>query len=264
MLAATYDQVSAFIITITNTIVNICYVFRPVVIYDEVRRPCNPSPCGFNAVCKEKHGAGSCSCIKDYYGDPYVNCRPECVQNSDCPLDKSCMNTKCTKPCIGTCGVNADCRVIHHQPICSCLPNFTGNPSQGCRKIVQIFEEPRDPCQPSPCGPYSYCRVIDARAVCSCQTNYFGAPPNCRPECIISSECSHNRACVNQRCVDPCPGTCGTNAQCRVTNHNPICTCTAGYTGDPFIQCTWEQSKLNFSIIENVSQTHEKYICFYV
>lgn len=228
-----------------------CCEFDLVVVYEEPQNPCNPSPCGFNAVCREKNGAGSCTCMKNFFGDPYVNCRPECVQNSDCPYDKSCMNTKCVNPCVGTCGLNAECRVIHHLPICSCPPNHTGNPSQGCRPIpIVTYEEPRHPCQPSPCGPYSVCRVLEERAVCSCQTNYFGAPPNCKPECIISSECAHNRACVNQRCTDPCPGTCGYHAQCRVTNHNPICTCTSGYTGDPFVQCVREQSKIKNQITD--------------
>lgn len=110
-------------------------------------------------------------------------------------------------------------------------------------KPVVLYEEPNNPCVPSPCGSYSICREINTRPVCSCQANYFGAPPNCRPECVVSSECSHDRSCVNQRCVDPCPGTCGYNAQCRVTHHNPICSCNPGFIGDPFVQCIREQSK---------------------
>lgn len=101
---------------------------------------------------------------------------------------------------------------------------------------------PQNPCQPSPCGLYSACRNIDNRAVCSCLQNYIGQPPNCRPECLISSECSSNRACINQQCLDPCPGTCGRNAICRVTNHSPICSCLQGHTGDPFLLCTPQKS----------------------
>lgn len=104
-----------------------------------------------------------------------------------------------------------------------------------------IHDEPKDPCRPSPCGPYSHCRNVDGHAVCSCVQNYIGAPPNCRPECIVSSECAPNRACINQKCKDPCPGTCGHNARCQVVNHNPVCSCEIGYTGDPFISCTKER-----------------------
>ena len=103
---------------------------------------------------------------------------------------------------------------------------------------------PRDPCRPSPCGLYSTCRVTSNRAVCSCLPNYLGQPPNCKPECMLSSECASNRACINMRCQDPCPGTCGQNARCRVTNHSPICSCIDGYTGDPFQQCLPERSML--------------------
>lgn len=78
-------------------------------------------------------------------------------------------------------------------------------------------------------------------------------PPNCRPECSVSSECSQDKACVNQKCIDPCPGTCGSNARCNVLNHSPICSCPSGYTGDPFVQCIVERSE-NFSIlISNLS-----------
>lgn len=100
-----------------------------------------------------------------------------------------------------------------------------------------------NPCQPSPCGPNSNCRTISQHAVCSCISHYIGAPPNCRPECVVSSECSQDKSCVNQKCKDPCPGTCGINARCQVVNHNPICSCNNGYNGDPFVRCILEESK---------------------
>lgn len=66
---------------------------------------------------------------------------------------------------------------------------------------------------------------------------YIGTPPGCHPECVISSECSNNRACLNQKCVDPCIDACGTNTVCKVINHSPICNCKHLYTGDPFSRC---------------------------
>lgn len=95
-----------------------------------------------------------------------------------------------------------------------------------------------NPCQPSPCGPNSQCREVNGHAVCSCITGYVGSPPACRPECLISSDCSPDKACVNLKCRDPCPGTCGLNTRCQVTNHNPICSCKPGFTGDPFVSCS--------------------------
>lgn len=108
-----------------------------------------------------------------------------------------------------------------------------------------VIEHPRptNPCIPSPCGPYSVCRVQHEHPVCSCQAGYIGVPPNCHPECVISAECPQDLACINQHCTDPCPGTCGYLARCHTVNHNPICSCPAGYVGDPFVKCIHEESK---------------------
>lgn len=114
--------------------------------------------------------------------------------------------------------------------------------------IFVVIEPPQNPCIPSPCGPYSQCNEINSHAVCSCLPNYIGTPPACRPECTSSSECSLDRACINQKCIDPCPGTCGINARCLVTNHNPICSCSPSFTGDPFIRCLPEESKDAFVV----------------
>lgn len=96
---------------------------------------------------------------------------------------------------------------------------------------------PINPCLPSPCGPYAECRDAGGIPSCSCSTNYVGTPPNCRPECIVHSECPSNSACIAEKCSDPCPGSCGIGADCNVINHIPICSCPADYTGDPFRIC---------------------------
>lgn len=88
-------------------------------------------------MCTERNGAGACTCLPDYYGDPYSGCRPECVTNSDCPPVKACSNNKCKDPCPGVCAFNAECRVINHSPQCSCNVGFTGNPLSGCHEIVE-------------------------------------------------------------------------------------------------------------------------------
>jgi hypothetical protein len=72
---------------------------------------------------------------------------------------------------------------------------------------------------------------------------YIGTPPSCRPECVVSADCPQDKACLNQKCKDPCPGTCGQNARCQVVNHNPICSCPPGHTGDPFNRCFKEECK---------------------
>lgn len=65
----------------------------------------------------------------------------------------------------------------------------------------------------------------------------------CKPECISNNECANHLACINLKCKDPCPGSCGVSAECRVVSHTAMCVCLVGYTGDPFIQCVEKQRK---------------------
>lgn len=102
---------------------------------------------------------------------------------------------------------------------------------------------PVDTCIPTPCGPNSNCRMHGEIPVCSCLPNYIGRAPNCRPECTTNSECLRTLACVNERCVDPCRGTCGSYATCTVNNHQAICRCPDQFTGDPFSACSPIPSK---------------------
>lgn len=101
-----------------------------------------------------------------------------------------------------------------------------------------------NPCQPSPCGSNALCQVINDSPSCSCLPEFIGSPPNCRPECVSNSECPSHQACINQKCKDPCPGSCGNNAECRTVSHTPMCVCAIGYTGDPFTQCFTRPSKI--------------------
>lgn len=105
------------------------------VVAQEILNPCLPSPCGSNAVCKERNGAGACSCSPEYIGNPYEGCRPECSLNSDCPSNKACIRNKCQDPCPGTCGANAVCQVINHIPSCTCNLEYTGDPFRFCSPI---------------------------------------------------------------------------------------------------------------------------------
>jgi hypothetical protein len=206
--------------------------------------PCQPSPCGPYSQCRKINNVAVCSCMTNYIGSP-PNCRPECMHSSDCNADKSCISQKCRDPCHGTCGINARCQVVNHNPICSCSPSYTGDPFIRCiqKEDRPAIEDYSDPCVPSPCGPNSQCRHIDGQGVCSCLSDYLGSPPNCRPECVLNHECPSSLTCKNMKCQDPCPGLCGTNAICLVVNHYAICQCQNQYTGDPFSQCTPIPSK---------------------
>lgn len=54
----------------------------------------------------------------------------------------------------------------------------------------------------------------------------------------MNQECPHNKACIQEKCQNPCTKSCGLNAKCDVVNHTPFCTCEQGYEGDAFISCT--------------------------
>lgn len=102
-----------------------------------------------------------------------------------------------------------------------------------------------DKCQSQRCGANAQCRD----GICTCLPEYQGDPyQGCRPECILSSDCSKDRACIRQKCKDPCPGTCGQNAECAVINHIPMCSCLSGHTGDAFVLCRPIPRKTNYCI----------------
>lgn len=207
----------------------------PVIVEEPIRNPCVPSPCGPNSECRDIGGAPSCSCLPNYIGSP-PNCRPECTINSECPSNLACIREKCRDPCPGSCGVGAHCSVINHTPICTCPEGYTGDPFSYCQVKPPPPPEPveTDPCNPSPCGPNAQCN----NGVCTCLPEYQGDPyRGCRPECVLNNDCPRNKACIRNKCVDPCPGTCGQNAECSVVNHIPICTCITGYTGNAFVIC---------------------------
>ena len=64
-------------------------------------------------------------------------------------------------------------------------------------------------------------------------------PPTPRPECRTDDECPYHRACFDHKCQDPCEvrSPCGVNTECHTQTHVPICTCIAGYMGNPLVQC---------------------------
>lgn len=138
------------------------------------------------------------------------------------------------------CGLNAECHVVSHSAICECVPEFYGDPFVQCSRrenIIQL-QEAYNPCDPSPCGPNAMCREQNYVGVCQCIDQYQGNPyDGCRPECVLNSDCATSKACVRNRCEDPCAGTCGPHAICQVVNHLPACTCEYGYTGDSYRYC---------------------------
>ena len=108
--------------------------------------------------------------------------------------------------------------------------------------MLVVTDVAKDPCVPNPRGQYSYPpRNIGERCDCSCLPGMRGSPPNCQPECNFNQDCPTDKACNNQKCVDPCPGLCGINAYCRVRNHIPICVAKKGTQGIHFFNVKLQQ-----------------------
>lgn len=193
---------------------------------------------------------------------------------------QACVNQRCRDPCPGTCGLNTECMIVNHNPICSCRAGFTGDPFVACSMIrkqslicrskwlkkistnlIFLLAEtppvPTNPCNPSPCGPNANCQTVNQQQSCSCLAGFIGSPPNCRPECVSSNECSNRLACINQKCQDPCIGACGPNSQCSVFSNTPMCTCATGFTGDPFTGCSPVPSECKTTLL-NYSLKFEK------
>lgn len=70
-----------------------------------------------------------------------------------------------------------------------------------------------------------------------CGTPESAWNPACYPECLTDSDCAFNKACIGHTCRDPCPGSCGVNANCTVVLHGPICSCPHPMVGNPFEHC---------------------------
>lgn len=61
------------------------------------------------------------------------------------------------------------------------------------------------------------------------------------PGCASDQECADHQFCMfeTKTCEDAClHKVCGVNALCNATNHQAICQCITGYTGNPEIQCS--------------------------
>ncbi|KPJ11537.1 hypothetical protein RR48_08279 [Papilio machaon] len=225
-------------------------------ISDELVR-CGPHTCGVGAHCTHGSVRPVCACLPGHSGDPLSQCiKIECVSNDECRGHQSCVNQHCVNPCEGACGVNANCDVRQHVPVCSCPAGYTGNPftacrvaDPGCRHECEsdsdcgVQQSCRDfkcisPC--SDCGVNADCETVAAhRAVCKCPRGYFGDPYRiCTAECESDSQCpSYKPACVYNACVNPCTNACGVNADCNLRGLTPVCSCPRNMTGDPFTFC---------------------------
>jgi len=198
---------------------------------------------GPNSECRPVGPNAICSCLPGFIGNPPY-CRPECTTHAECPSVQACIQNHCADPCPGACGLceflfkhvhhlystcrehifltiinvlctDAICHVINHNPVCVCPDGYEGDPFRQCNPAPKREIIPQDPCSPSPCGTNAVCTRQGNTASCKCLPEYFGDPyVACKPECVLNSDCPYDKACSNNKCIDPCPGTCGASKSC--------------------------------------------------
>lgn len=178
------------------------------------------NPCAINSVCSPDQECRvldssplrtiMCQCPSDAILDPSGRCiaivsvQPQCRTDNECSNVEKCIKGNCVEACrLDRCGINALCKSLNHQSVCSCAPGYTGNAHYECTNI------PKTPIEILP------------------------------PECYNDNDCSYDKTCRNHICVNPCREykVCAANAFCSINNHKATCRCPAGYDGNPHIEC---------------------------
>src|SRR5699024_8069990 len=104
------------------------------------------------------------------------------------------------------------------------------------RKCLNVCKDPNS------CGKNAVCQATDRRKVCLCPDGYQGDPKvACKPyECRLDTDCESNKRCSpDGACKNPCRENraCGVNAQCRVIERKPHCSCPPGFIGNALVEC---------------------------
>lgn len=100
---------------------------------------CHENPCGPNSQCKDMKGMAVCSCLAGFQGTP-PNCMEACEESDDCDSNEACLNQMCMNPCeMEICGMNTNCSVLNHGPVCTCIDGYSGDPFNGCQPPARKY-----------------------------------------------------------------------------------------------------------------------------
>jgi hypothetical protein len=110
-----------------------------------------------------------------------------------------------------------------------------------------LNEKCLNPCISSRCGKGAECQPQQHRANCVCPAGTQGNPlVSCITGlCQYNEDCADHEACdrLNRVCRPVCDEqSCGTNAYCKGTRHQPSCFCRDGTAGNPYVSCSVEKS----------------------
>lgn len=212
-------------------------------------------PCATPAVCEVSPTLPVrtmlCTCPPGYVSSGGGICKPTttvsdavCVIDNNCTANHACVSSVCQNPC--NCGVNSDCLIKDHKPVCACRPGFIGDAINGCYEITcrsdsQCSDDKtciNNHCVPAcsvesdVCGESAECYGANHRASCRCKIGTIGNPNvACTPiGCRSNSDCPLDKYCINSKCVTPCTAdACKKPAECRVHLHEEYCVCPPGY-----------------------------------
>lgn len=198
--------------------------------------PCEYANCGRGNCAVADHEA-ICTCFAGYE-----------LINGKCEDVNECQASPCheTAVCANTIG--------SYQ--CACPPGLVGEPVLGgCRGPEECYTDAdcpssaacisakcQSPCaQQNTCGRNAECIATDHRATCRCASNARGDPHvECvKVECSDNDDCPLTKTCLDAVCVNPCTlaNVCGQNSECVNENHQAVCSCRAGTTGNPLLGC---------------------------
>lgn len=149
-----------------------------------------------------------------------------CESDSQCTPDMACLNRQCINPCtVNPCASNAECHIENHRHTCQCPRGYVGDPFINCYEGIVLYPFLF-------ISQYKQLNVFFLHCCLPSTENVILA------ECRTNTECPSDKACINQRCQDPCSSNrCGLNAECITINHHPSCHCQSGLAGDPQLQC---------------------------
>lgn len=130
--------------------------------------------------------------------------------------------------------------------------------------ILKVPTTKPDYCHRDRCGANAVCKNVYGHIVCECYPGYYGNPYlACHPECVLNTDCDRAKACLNNKCTDPCIGVCGVSAKCQVVNHVPVCYCASDYTGDPLTNC-YPHRQCKYKNIRTYIYTHITFLVLYL
>ena len=109
-----------------------------------------------------------------------------CKRDSECGYEEACINREYQDPCpYEQCGVNAEYTTRVHQPTCSCLQGYSGDPYDICKQpecvrdpdcsttLACRNEKCVDPCE---CAANAVCDARNHRGYCTCLSGFTGDP----------------------------------------------------------------------------------------